>query len=294
GELEPQLIELQGFPSLFGFQLMFPEIMKKHLPVPDNYTQLMSGLSDDEYLSLLKEVILNGHPPEEVILLDIKPDEQKTRIDFYCTREYTGIQPVCLTDLLIEDEKLFYRKDGKKQRVSRIYNRLIFDELSAENEIPANFFEILKPLEVEWVPHPQWYYRISKFLLPLLRHPNIPKSWLLNEVKQIPSDLTKYVLKPLFSFGGQGVIIDISENDLASVIDPENWILQEKVNYADAIQTPDGAAKAEIRLMYIWPKAAARPVLAINLARLSKGKMIGTRYNLNKTWVGGSVAFVQK
>ena len=110
-------------------------------------------------------------------------------------------------------------------------------------------------------------------------------------MKKIPEDLENYVLKPLFSFAGQGVVIDVKPEDIQSVKDPSNWILQKKVKYAAVIQTPKDPAKAEIRIMYIWPEGAARPKAAINLARLSKGKMIGVRYNQDKTWVGGSVAF---
>jgi hypothetical protein len=149
-------------------------------------------------------------------------------------------------------------------------------------------------LDVEWVTHPNWFYRISKFTLPYIHHPFVPKTYFLNEVKQIPTDLENYVLKPLFSFAGQGVVIDITPADIEKITDPENWILQRKVKYADIIQTPDIPAKVEIRMMYTWKDGDARPTLAINLSRLSKGKMIGVRYNKDKEWVGGSVAFFER
>jgi hypothetical protein len=66
------------------------------------------------------------------------------------------------------------------------------------------------------------------------------------------------------------------------------------VKYSDVIQTPDVPAKAEIRIFYFWKDGWKRPVPVNNLARLSKGKMIGVRYNMDKTWVGGSVAFFEK
>ncbi len=65
------------------------------------------------------------------------------------------------------------------------------------------------------------------------------------------------------------------------------------MQYADVLKTPDGGAKVEIRMMYMWQEGAARPVLAVNLARISKGKMIGVRYNKDKEWVGGSVAYFE-
>jgi hypothetical protein len=147
---------------------------------------------------------------------------------------------------------------------------------------------------VEWAPHPNWFYRISKFTLPFIENPYVPQTYFLNELKQMPADLENYVLKPLFSFAGMGVVIDVKPEDIEAVKDPENWILQKKVKYADVIETPDEPAKAEIRLFYFWKKEWNRPVGVHNLARLSKGKMIGTRYNKNKEWVGGNVAFFEK
>lgn len=110
----------------------------------------------------------------------------------------------------------------------------------------------------------------------------------------MPADLENYVLKPLFSFAGQGVVIDVTEADIANIKDPQNWILQKKVKYAEVIDTPDGKAKAEIRIFYFWKNGESRPVATNNLARISKGKMIGVRYNKDKLWVGGTIAYFEK
>lgn len=292
GQLEPQLIEMQGFPSLYGFQVVYPEIFRKHFTIPLNYTQYLGGHNRDTYTNLLKEVLLGDHQPEHVILLELKPHEQKTRVDFYCTQDITGIQPVCITDLVREGKEIFYMNRGKKTRVKRIYNRLIFDELNARDDL-SGVIDIREEADVEWVPHPDWFYRVSKYTLPFITHPYVPETFFLNEITQLPADLTNFVLKPLFSFAGQGVVIDVKHEDIDSIDDPQNWILQRKVNYANVIETPDTPAKAEIRMMYLWKEGAARPEPVINLARLSKGKMIGTRYNKDKQWVGGSVAFFQ-
>ena len=294
-ELEPQLIEMQGFPTLFGFQVYYPEVVKKHFSIPANYTQYLGGYTKDTYLQDLKEVVLGGFDPENVILLEIKPHEQKTRIDFYCTQEYLGIQPVCITELLHEGKDLFYinEKTGQRTAVKRIYNRIIFDDLHAQQAQLGRFVDITQDLNVQWAPHPNWFYRISKFTLPFIRHPFVPATFFLNEIKQLPADLENYVLKPLFSFAGQGVVIDVTKKDIDEVKEPENWILQRKVIYADVIETPDIPAKCEIRMMYLWKDGEARPKPAINLTRLSKGKMIGVRYNKDKEWVGGSVAFFE-
>ena len=294
GELEPQLIEMQGFPTLFGFQVYYPSVVRKHFRIPEKFSQYLNGYDESTYLQDLKQVVLGSVPMENTILLEIKPHEQKTRIDFYCTQDYLGIQPVCITELIQEGRKLFYMRNGKKTAVQRIYNRVIFDDLYAQKDTLGKHVDITQDLDVEWVPHPNWFYRISKFTLPFIRHQYVPKTFFLDEVKQVPNDLENYVLKPLFSFAGQGVVIDVTEEDIEKVKDPENWILQRKVKYADVIKTPDDPAKAEIRMMYLWKDGWSRPKPAINLARLSKGKMIGVRYNKDKEWVGGSVCFFER
>ena len=294
GGLEPQLIEMQGFPSLFAFEVYYPQVIQRHFKIPGNFDHYLNGYNDATYIQFLKDIIVGGHNIDNVILLEIKPHEQKTRIDFYCTQDYLHIPIVCLTELEQEGNKLFYRKDGQKTQVKRIYNRIIFDELSHTKAGLGDIVDITQPFDVEWVPHPNWFYRISKFTLPFIKNPYVPETFFLNEVKQLPGDLENFVLKPLFSFAGQGVIIDVNKSDIDAVSDPQNWILQRKVKYADVIKTPNVPAKAEIRIFYFWKDGMERPVAVTNLARLSKGKMIGVRYNMDKDWVGGSVAYFEK
>jgi hypothetical protein len=295
GELEPQLIEMQGFPTLFAYQVWHAEVTRKHFDIPANYDTYLSGYEKDSYLQLLNEIIVGDHNPENVILLEIYPHKQKTRIDFYCTRDYINIEVVDLMELIQEGRKLYYLKDGNKTEVKRIYNRIIFDDLQQQpQEVQEKGKLLLEDLDVEWVPHPNWFYRISKYTLPFIKHPYVPETRFLSDIKEMPLDLENYVLKPLFSFAGQGVVIDVTQQDIDAVKDPENWILQRKVKYADVIETPDGPAKAEIRIFYFWKDGEARPVATHNLARLSKGKMIGVRYNKDKTWVGGTLAYFEK
>jgi len=291
--LEPQLIEMQGFPTLFAFQVFHSELTAAYANLPANFSAYLNGYNKESYTQLLKEIIVGDMDPENVILLEIFPEQQKTRIDFYCTEQLLGIKTVCLTKLIAEGNKLYYMNNGIKTPVKRIYNRVIFDDLQKQEGL-GNVIDLTKPYDVEWVPHPNWFYRISKFTLPYIINPHVPQTYFLNELKQMPGDLENYVLKPLFSFAGMGVVIDVTQADIDAVKDPENWILQKKVKYADVIKTPDGNAKAEIRLFFFWKKGWLRPKAVHNLARLRKGKMIGTRYNKNKEWVGGSVAFFEK
>jgi hypothetical protein len=292
GQMEPQLIEMQGFPTLFAFQASHSELTSAYADVPSNYSAYLNGYDKQSYLKLLKEIIVGDHKPEHVILLEIYPEKQKTRIDFYATEDELGIRTVCLTKLIAEGDKLYYEHAGEKVQVKRVYNRLIFDDLNQQEGL-ENIVDLTKQYDVEWVPHPNWFYRISKFTLPFIHNEYVPETFFLNEVK-LPVNLDEYVLKPLFSFAGMGVVIDVTQEDIDKITDPENWILQRKVNYAPIIETMDEPAKAEIRLFYFWKNEWERPVGVHNLARLSKGKMIGTRYNKDKTWVGGGVAFFEE
>ncbi|MDA3613994.1 hypothetical protein [Polluticaenibacter yanchengensis] len=293
GEYEPQLIEMQGFPTLFGYQVAEDEITRQFFNIPENYSPFLNGFNKDSYVRLLKDIIIGDHAPEEAILLEIYPFKQKTAVDFIATKELLGISIVCLTELIAEGKCLYYMHNGKKQRVKRIYNRIIFDELD-QIELPAGTIDIRDEYSVEWAPHPNWFYRISKYTLPFINSPYVPKTQFLNKLESIPEDLENYVLKPLFSFAGQGVNIDITKEDILNTPNPENWILQRKVTYAEVIKTPDIPSKAEIRIFYFWPPKAERPVATMNLARLSKGKMIGVRYNNDKEWVGGTIVYFEE
>jgi len=290
----PKLIELQGFPSLYGFQVYQGDHYRDIFDIPENWTVYFNGIERDEYLSLLKKTIIGPYQPDEVVLMDVNAPEQKTSVDFYITQNYIGIQVVSLSDLIEKDNKLFYKADSELKPIKRIYNRLIFDEIESDPDIFNKVVDIRKALDVEWITHPNWFYRISKFTMPFLKGEFVPKTQFLNEVKSIPADLENYVLKPLFSFAGQGVIIDVKPEDVEKIKDPENWILQQKVNYEPVLKAPDGGVKVEIRLLYLWPNGESKPTLAINLGRLSKGKMIGVRYNKDFDWVGGTVAFMRK
>ena len=295
GELEPQLIEMQGFPTLFAYQIWHEIITRKHFSIPNNFSAYLSGFNQETYTQLLKEIIVGNYKTEEVILLEILPHFQKTKIDFYCTTDYIGIPVICLTELIQEGKNLFYKKNDRLIQIKRIYNRIIFDDLQQQDQtIQEKGKLLLEALNVEWITHPNWFYRISKFTLPFIHHPYVPETTFLNELVTLPANLENYVLKPLFSFAGQGVVIDVTQEDIKNVSDPENWILQKKVKYAAIIETPEEPAKAEIRIFYFWRDGAERPVATNNLARLSKGKMIGVRYNKDKEWVGGSLAYFEK
>ena len=288
GELTPRLIELQGFPSLYGFQWLLEKEFRAHYPaIPGDWSPYFSGLTAESYPDVLRDVIVGDVDPENAVLLEIDPEHQKTRIDFHVTRQLLGIPIVDAREVIEREGRLFYPRDGREVPIHRIYNRVIFDEVERKGlDLSHIFHRDLK--DVTWVGHPNWYLRISKFSLPFIKSRYCPPTWFVSDLKELPEDLGNYVLKPLYSFAGLGVEIGPSPERLRSLPDPENFILQKKVDYAAAIETSEDPAKAEIRMMFVWKD---RPRLINNLVRLSKGKMMGVDFNKDKTWIGASLAY---
>ncbi|MFZ4619366.1 MAG: hypothetical protein ACOYNS_02320 [Bacteroidota bacterium] len=286
GNFIPQLIELQGFPSLYGYQAFLNDTIRKHFPIPPTYGASFNGFVRQSYEHLLRDVIVAGSDPKNVVLLEIEPEQQKTRIDFAVMEKMLGIKVLCLTKVKKRGNKLFYSENGIDIPIERIYNRVIFDEL--ERKKIRSEFNLFDDVDVHWVGHPNWYFRISKHTLPFLKSRYVPDCRFLSDVKEYPSDLQNYVMKPLYSFAGLGVDIDVTKEKLDAVKDRSNYLLQKKVEYADLIETPDGFSKAEVRMMFVWQE---KPVLVKNLVRLSKGRMMGVDFNKNKTWVGSTIAY---
>lgn len=294
GQIVPKLIEVQGFPSLFNFQNHLSEKFVSHYPFLSELTPFLNGLNQESYLALIKEVITNNIPIENVILLEIEPEKQNTKIDFYYCKQDIGIPFVCVTELYEKGNQLFYKNDkGEEIQVKRIYNRVIFDELDLRTDLQLNF-DFSKSYDVEWAGHPNWFFRISKFILPYLKGKYFIETTLLSDLKEIPNDLENYVLKPLFSFSGSGVIFHVKREDIEAVTEKDLYILQKKVHYKPIIQSPDGLVKAEVRLLAVWPKDDEKPTLVTNLVRLSRGEMIGVKFNKDKDWVGGTVGMFEK
>lgn len=294
GAVIPKLIEVQGFPSLFNFQTNLHEKINIVYPFLKDLTPYFNGLNSKEYLEILEEVICNNHPKENVILLEIEPEKQNTKIDFYYCQRDLGIPIVCVTEIIKKNNQLFYKNQlGQEIIIKRIYNRVIFDELDLRTDLKLNF-HFSDALDVEWAGHPNWFFRISKFILPFLKGDYFIETTLLSDLKEIPEDLENYVLKPLFSFSGSGVIFHVKPEDIEAVVDKELYILQKKVNYIPIIQSPDGKVKAEVRMLYVWRKNEATPTLLTNIVRLSRGEMIGVKYNQDKDWVGGTLGLFER
>ena len=291
GSFAPKLVEIQGFPSLYAYQTEMARQYIRAYDLDPGLRHLLSDLDLGSYHRLLGEAILNGHDPKNVILLEIDPEHQKTVCDFICTERIYGVRAICITKLKKVGRKLHYDRDGVWTPIHRIYNRAIFDELERKNaEIP---FAWTDDLDVEWAGHPNWFFRLSKFSIPWFNHPCVPKSRFFHEVTELPSDPENYVLKPLYSFAGLGVIVGPTHGQLEAVAlrERRNYILQERVRFEPVIATPHGPTMAEVRIMYIWLPAMDLPVAANMIVRMGRGKQMGVDHNKNLEWVGASAGF---
>jgi hypothetical protein len=298
GTYQPQLIELQGFPSLFAFELLQAQALALAYDMPKGFTPFLNGYNETSYLDFFKTMVL-GDQGKHTILLEIRPYEQKTRLDLLLTEAWLNVPIVCLSEIYLKDKSLYYQKNGIEHKIERIYNRVVYDELMQQGANLIQHFQLFVQAEnIDWVNHPNHFFRISKYILPLLQHPAIPEAYLLSDWKQnqaiLGLDLSAYICKPLYSFGGHGVMLDPTIGSLNAINDPENWVLQKKVMYASAIETPSGLSKAEIRLFYFWDKQLNRYVATNNLTRISKGPMIGVSYNDTATWIGGSISYFEQ
>lgn len=295
GGITPQLIELQAFPTLFFYQPFLGRAFLNNYPAMPKagFDYFFSGLDETQYIKEVRDVIIGEEKPENVILMEIYPEKQKTRIDFWATKKALGIEVVCMTKIKKEGKHLFYEKDGVKTQIKRIYNRVIFDEIERTKDLKTQF-NLNDDVDVAWVTHPDWFFMISKCVMPKLKHRNIPNSFYLNAY---PSDiaLENYVLKPLFSFAGLGIDLYPTKEKIAEISDKQNYILQEKVTYASAIKTnSEKNSKGEIRILYIWDGKNDRLKPVTNLGRMSKGELINVSHNTEETWIGSSIGFFQQ
>jgi len=291
GEIVPQLIELQAFPTLYAFQEEYECVISEVYPFLQD---LRNSMPKPQYIQFLKDVIVGDENPENVILLEIFPEKQKTSVDFALTEKYLGIKTVCLTKVKKEGKKLFYEQDGKLIPINRIYNRVIFDEIDNIPDLQTEF-DFREDVDVKWITHPNWFFKISKYILPLLEHESVPKSYF---VPDFPSTekLEDFVLKPLFSFAGSGVNLNPTQEIIDAIEDKENFILQRKVHYEPLFLDINGElSKAEIRMLFLWKENEDTPTLMDNLVRMTKVAMVNVDFNKKDAiWIGSSIAFFER
>jgi hypothetical protein len=292
GVIEPKLVELQAFASLYGFQLAVAEAYRDAFALPSSLHLFLDHLDAARYHALLAKAIAGAHDPHEVVLMEIEPHKQKTWPDFVVTEQMWHVRAVDTADVKREGRRLYYRRDGRLTQIKRIYNRVIPDELERKRiQLPFGYGD---DLEVEWAGHPAWYFRISKFSIPWLNHPAVPETRFLDGIESLPVDRDRYLLKPLFSFAGGGIIFAPTDAQIAGIpmSERKNYILQERINFTPVIETPAGPTQAEIRIMYVRDASLGRLVPVLPLIRMGRGKMMGVDHNRGLKWVGASAALM--
>jgi hypothetical protein len=289
GDIAPRLVELQAFPSLYGFQMALADAYCTAFEMPDGLDEYLGGLTRTGFRALLQHAITGSHDPAEVVLMEIEPQKQKTRPDFVMTERLWGVGSVDTSAVVKQGRRLFYRHDGALKPIRRIYNRVIPDEL--ERKGVALPFDYRDDLDVEWGGHPEWYFRISKFSIPWLRHAAVPRTWFLNDVTELPLPREDLILKPLYSFAGGGIVFAPTDAQLAGIPPDERhqFILQQRISFEPVIITPHGPTQAEIRMMYVWTDRL-RAVLP--LVRMGRGRMMGVDHNKGLRWVGASAGLI--
>ena len=320
GELVPRLVEIQAFPSVYGYQDVLSTAYRDAYGLPETLGSFLGGLDEAGYWALLGRTILGGHDPEQVVLTELDPEHQKTWPDFAVTARRLGIAVVDIRSLEAIGNKLHYRDGGGRLvPIDRIYNRAIADELMARHvRLP---FDLTHAWDVEWAGHPNWYFLISKFSIPWLSrppcaHPAVPPAVFVSDFLEgsgreelaaagvdLPSvsrpaaagPETVYgelLLKPLFSFAGKGIEFDPTQGQLEEIPAGKRgeFLLQQRMRFVPTIETPQGLTQAEIRILYLWPDGG-NLTAALSLVRLGRGKMMGVDHNRNQEWVGASAAF---
>ncbi|MGA8442153.1 MAG: hypothetical protein WB762_33580 [Candidatus Sulfotelmatobacter sp.] len=299
GELRPKLVELQAFPSLYAYQVT---LAQSYIDVygldsragsgfrlsalgsePPQF--FLGGIDEKSYRDLLRRAIVGTHDPENVILMEIHPQRQKTLPDFLLTEKMLGVRTVDIEAIKKQGSQLYYERNGGRVPIRRIYNRAIVDELQRKGVKLG--FDWRDDLDVEWAGHPNWYFRISKFSIPYLRHESVPKTWFLDQLDRVPDDLENYALKPLYSFAGLGVVIAPRKEDIEAIPAAKrvNYILQERLHFEPIIETPFGGTKAEVRVMYVWQEQLQA---VLTIIRMGRGLMMGVDHNQDMEWVGAS------
>src|SRR6202050_2470664 len=119
--LEPKLVEIQGFPSLYAYQPIVAETYRDAYALEPG---LRHVLTDSDYWPVLRNATGGARDPETVILMEIDPYHQKTLPDFLMTEKYCGVKPVSLTEIRKRRNRLFHGDVP----IHRIYNRVIVDE----------------------------------------------------------------------------------------------------------------------------------------------------------------------
>lgn len=292
GDYQCKLIELQAALSLFGFTELLAQKFQKTYPNISNLNPYLSNLNSGKYTQLLRETFSGKYNSENVIFLEISPQQQQNKLDYIFLEKTLGIKTICISEVIIEGKNLFYKSNQNKIPIYRIVNRVILEELYRNKEFKYDF-SFNNEYNVDWVNHPVWFFTISKFLMPHVQGMHFPKCFYLDNLDLSTINLAEMILKPIFSLGGKEIIFNLTKEVIEGIDNKENYILQEKVEYDFCIKTTNEPVRTEIRVMYIWQDNTERPIPVMTFSRFTRGNQMALKYNKNEPWVGASTCFFE-
>ncbi len=290
GGVVPKLVEMQSSSSLFLFMMLLAKEHKDIYKLGDEYGYLDYGVDDLGYIKQIRNAVLGNHKAKHVALLDIEPQKETSLVDYNAFEQIIGIKALGIRDIVRKENKLYYHEGNDLIQIHRVYNRIIPEDFAAKNLREIAPFNFKEELDVEWLSHPHWDFLMSKATMPHLNHRSVPKTYYLNEIKELPKDIENYVLKPIFAYGGRGVKINITDKDITEIPTEERsgYVLMEKIRYCSFVENLTGEkSKAEVRLMFTWSETGLTP--AIMMARVFRGEKSNTssnQYQEDDNWVG--------
>ena len=244
GRLAPRLVEMQAFPSVFGFQWAVSEAYRSAFSLDPSLRYLLGGLDESQFWKLLARTIVAGHDPETVVLIDVDPANQKTLPDFHITADRLGIRIVDIAALEVLDPS----RDSPTQldRVSATAITAASFPFAASTIAPSSTSSSAgkspsssttaspstlngpaiptgistsasSPSPSSTIPPfrpPSSSTTGSESSAPASKSARGPKE---SPRDRLPADRDRLILKPLYSFAGQGILFAPTDDQLAAI-----------------------------------------------------------------------------
>lgn len=252
GVLHLAMPEAQSFP---GNLLLKPAMLRALGPLlpeygPSDLQLNPSFRSDEEYVARLRRIVCGDLRPEETIVLEVAPLEQKTVVDMLLFVKTLGVRLVDLADLEADPRTgdLHYRKavvfkDGmprvaefsRPETARRVLSRCLPEELDSliqqgtlgltSSKVSAIFQDSIMKRAALFVVHPQDFFVICKSTLvgnPWHHPPLEPvDDQLLPRLASRGLKLEDGIIKAASRAGGQGLLgysLKLGEAELQGLI----------------------------------------------------------------------------
>ena len=257
GGLEPKLVELQAFPSLYGYQAVSAQQYIEQLWLAPGPGHLPQRLDHDSYRQLMRELIVGGHDPENVILMEIDPlaPEDAARLPDHAKRigdrdrRYSVAQEArqesCTTARTAARSKSaahlqpLHRRGAGSKRASLCLSIYATNSTSSGRDIPTGISASAS----------------SRFPTSVTAACLTPGS--STRIRACLTTTRTTCLSRSTHLPGAGIKFAPTEADIDAIPAGErhNYILQERMRFEPVIETPHGMTQMEMRIMYVWPES---------------------------------------